>query len=221
MNLSSFAADPLFLGCLLAAGAILLWWHETHWQRFTAWLFAGAAACFTVAIPTVFDALAALTTSSTRLLVLAVADVVVGIAFYLQAIRTHKRSRIGGLLKRKGGAQQALAPVPRPNRHKPVLTPLVSILAGSFGVISFGAWRILTEHASASAAGTVAALAQSVQKVNDGTAAQAIPHSHLQSTYLVLAGGFLVLALVMRGIHKRRHKGGGARGGMPMGAQAR
>jgi hypothetical protein len=229
--INGWAADPLFWGGILAALGLLMWWHDHHMQRLTAWFFAGASACFTIAIPAVLDALAALTATPARLMVLAVADVVVFLAFYLQAIRTHKRSRFGGLFRRKAGAgQQALSPVSRPNRHKPVLTPLVSILAGALGVITFGAWRILTEHASATAAGTMQALAQSVTKVNDGSAAKAIPHAHLQGTYIALIGGFLVLALIMSRVHKRRNGGKGAgrggtglpgRGGMPMGAQSR
>jgi hypothetical protein len=222
--MKGFAADPLFWGAILGSVAVLMWWHDHHMQRLTAWFFGAAAACFTIAIPVVFDALAALTTTSTGLMFLAVTDVVVFLAFYLQAVRTHKKSRAGKLFRRKGQpGGDVLAPVSRPNRYKEILTPLVSILAGAFGVITFGAWRILTAHASATAAGTISALAQSVGKVNDGTAAQAIPHAHLQSTYLVLAGGFLALAFIMRIAHKRKGgKGKSAgRGGMPVGVQSR
>jgi hypothetical protein len=227
--MKGFAADPLFWGCVLGIGAVLFWWHEHHWQRFTAWLFGASAACFTIAIPTVFDALAALTATPTGLTVLAVTDVAVGVAFYLQAVRTHKRSRGGklfGKFRKSLPGEDALTPVSRPNRYKAVLTPLVSVLAGAFGVVTFGAWRILTEHASATAAGTFAALGHSVASVNDGTAARAIPHAALQGTYLRLAGAFAVLALVMHFVSKRKRKGGkgasGGRGGMPvMRAQSR
>jgi hypothetical protein len=216
-------ADPLFWACILGMAGATFWLLDHHWQRFTAWLFAASAACFTISIPQVFDALAALTVSATGLIVLTVLDVAVGAAFYLQAIRTHRKSRFGGLLRKKGaqGAAAAVTPVSRPNRYKPVLTPLVSILAGALGVITFGAWRILSEHASSSAAGTIAAIADGAKRVNDGTAAQAIPHSHLQGTWITLVVVFAVIALLMRTVHRRRHGRGGhggpsGRGGVPV-----
>jgi hypothetical protein len=225
--ISGFAAGPLFWGAVLGATAVLMWWHDHHMQRLTAWFFGASAACFTLAIPAVLGALAALTTTPGGLTYLALIDVVVFLAFYLQAIRTHKKSRAGKLFGRKGagrplgggGPQGALAPVTRPNRYKDTLTPLVSILAGAFGVVTFGAWRILAAHASATALGTITALGRSAERVNNGTAAQAIPHSQLPATYLKLAAGFLVLALIMHVARKRKGKHPGAsqrRGGMPV-----
>jgi hypothetical protein len=224
---NALATDPGFWALILGAGAILLWWHDHHWTRFTAWLFAGSAACFAIAIPQVFDALAALTATPGRLAVLALLDVAVGFAFYLQAVRTHSPSRFGRLFKGRGGqAAQVVSPVSRPNRHKPVLTNVVAILFGPLLVITIGSYRILSERVSTSAAGTLKALAESAARVNDGSAAHAIPAAHLHGTYITLIGVVLGIGLLMRIAHKRKggkrgRNAGAGRGGVPVGVQSR
>jgi len=216
ISFTGLNGDALFLGAVLGIAGILFWWHEHHWQRFTVWLLAASAACFTIAIPQVFEALAALTATQTRLLVLTVLDMAVFVAFYLQAIRTHKKSRFGGLLRRKGSpAANAVAPVSRPNRFGHVVTPLVAIMFGPLIVITFGSWRILTERVSVSVAGTMKALAQSAAAVNNGSAARAIPHANLQHTWITLIVVVLVIGLILRMAHKR--KGGKGRGNPAMG----
>jgi hypothetical protein len=211
--INAFATDPGFWGLICGVLAIGFWWHDHHWNRFTAWMFAASSACFTLAIPTVLDALAALTATKTRLTVLVALDALVFVMMYLQAGRTHKKSRAGKLFRRKGQpGGDALAPVTRPNRYGEILTPLVAVMFGALVVITIGSWRILSERVTVSALGTLKALEQSAAAVNNGSAAHAIPASALQGTYIKLVVGFLVLALVMRIAHKRKGKRKGVSG---------
>jgi hypothetical protein len=208
--------NPAAWGAIIGGLGAFLWWHEHHWQRFTAWCFAVAAACWTVAIPPLFDALAALTASGSGRTVLGLLILFAGVTFYLQAIRTHKQSRFMRLLKGKpkpgqgGGKELALLAggPPRKNRHRRIGTPVVSIITGALFVIVVGGWRLLLENAGTSAKGALAALAEQSKRVNNGKAAAAIPQSHRPEVYLVAGVAILVMILVMRSIEKRRHGGG-------------
>jgi hypothetical protein len=210
--------------------------HEHHWQRFTAWCFAISAGCFTVAIPPLFDALAALTTTGTGLTWLAIIGGLSGVAFYLQAIRSHKPSRVGklfGFARKKvasagpggNGPGAALAVLSatekRPNRHRRIGTPLVSIITGALFAVVVGGWRLLLKNAGTSAAATLQSIAASSRKVNNGSAAAAMPASHRPTVYIAAVAVLLVIALAMRTFERRRHqqRGGGKgqpqRGGAP------
>jgi hypothetical protein len=214
------AGEPLAWGVLIGALGAVLWHHEHHWQRFTAWCFAIAAGCVTVAIPPLFDALAALTTTGAGLTALAVVGGIAGVAFWLQAIRTHKRSRLGRLFglggKGKGGdtgkALALLGPNSRPNRHRRIGTPVVSMITGALFVIVVGGWRLLLKNAGTSAAGTLKTLATSSRRVNNGSAAAAIPPSHRPEVYIAAGAVLLLIVLIMRA-HDKRKRGG--RGGQP------
>jgi hypothetical protein len=218
--------DPVAWGALTGGLGVFLWWHEHHWQRFTAWCFAVAAACFTTGIPPLFDALAALTVPGAGQAVLGLLILFAGVTFYLQAVRTHKQSRLAKLLKGKpkqpgqgggkeGGVVAILGSAPsRPNRHRRIGTPVVSIITGALFVIVVGGWRLLLKGAGTSAAGALASLAEQSKRVNNGTAAAAVPPGHRPEIYIVAAVGLLVLALVARAIEKRRH-GGSKKGGGP------
>lgn len=208
--------QPLAWGFIVGAVGVALWHHEHHWQRVTAWCFAVAAGCFTVAIPPLFDALAALTTTGTGLTVLAVLGGITFVTFYLHAVRSHKKSRFSGLLRRKpagggsgGEVSKALAPVSRPNRYRRVGTPIVSIIAGALFVIVVGGWRLLAKNAGTSAAATLKTLATSSAKVNNGSAAKAVPPSHRPDVYIAAVVVLIVITLILRSVEKRRHGGGG------------
>jgi hypothetical protein len=213
--------NPAAWGALTGGLGAFLWWHEHHWQRFTAWLFAIAAACWTVAIPPLFDALAALTASGSGRTILGLLILFAGVTFWLQAVRTHKPSRLARLLKGKpkpskggspGGVVAVLGDAPRrPNRHRRIGTPVISIITGALFVIVVGGWRILLKNAGTSAAGALASLAQSSKRVNNGTAAAAVPQSHRPEIYITAVIVLLVIILVMRSIEKRRR--GGKAGG--------
>ena len=224
------AGEPLAWGAMIGALGVVLWHHEHHWQRFTAWCFAVAAGCFTVAIPPLFGALAALTTTGTGLTVLAVVGGITFVTFYLHAIRSGKKNRFSGLFRRKGGGEvsKALTPVSRPNRYRRIGTPIVSIIAGALFVVVVGGWRLLARNAGTSAAATLKTLATSSAKVNNGSAAASVPPSHRPEVYVVAVVVLLAIALVMRSVDKRRHgkgspqaqRGKGAalpqRGGIPL-----
>jgi hypothetical protein len=202
---------PLAWGCIFAAVAVVLWHHEHHWQRFTAWCFAVAAGCFTVAIPPLFGALAALTTTGTGLTVLAVVGGITFVTFYLHAVRTGRKNRFAGLLRRKGSGgevSRALAPVNRPNRYRRVGTPVVSIVAGALFAVVVGAWRLLLKNAGASAAATLKTLATSSAKVNNGSAAAAVPPAHRPEVYIAAIAVLAFIALVLRTLDRRRRGGG-------------
>lgn len=227
------SGEPLAWGFIIGAVGVALWVHEHHWQRFTAWCFAISAGCFTVAIPPLFDALAALTTTGSGLTALAIIGGLAGVAFYLQAIRTHKKSRAGkifGLGKKKAAAEggsvgKALAVLgeapPRPNRHRRIGTPLVSIITGALFAVVVGGWRLLLKNAGTSAAMTLKSIAQSSRKVNNGSAAAAMPASHRPTVYVAAVAVLLVIAFLMHTFEKRRkqQRGGGKgqpqRGGAP------
>jgi hypothetical protein len=204
------AGEPLAWGAIVGALGVVLWHHEHHWQRFTAWCFAVAAGCFTVAIPPLFGALAALTTTGTGLTVLAVVGGITFVTFYLHAIRSGKRSRFSGLLRRKGGGEvsKALTPVSRPNRYRRIGTPIVSIVAGALFVVVVGGWRLLAKNAGTSAAATLKTLATSSAKVNNGSAAASVPPSHRPEVYFAAVVVLLAIAFIMRLVDKRRHGGG-------------
>jgi hypothetical protein len=226
--IKGLVGDPAAWGLISLGLGGFLWWHEHHWTRFIAWCFAIAGACWTVAIPQLFDALAALTTSGAGLTVLGLLSLFTGVTFYLQAIRTHKTSRFMRLLKGKpkpgqGGGGKELALLaggpPRKNRYRRIGTPIVALMTGALAVIVVGGWRLLVKHASTSAAGAVAALAEQSKRVNNGKAAAAIPQSHRPEVYVVAGIALLVIILVMRSVEKRRHGGGKKaqqqRGGAP------
>jgi hypothetical protein len=215
---------PLAFGFIFAAAAFGLWHHEHHWQRFTAWLFAISAACFTAAIPPLFDALAALTASGAGLTVLGVLGGFTFLTFYLQAVRTHKKNRFARLLKGKStggpGKDVALlgsAPA-RPNRHRRIGTPIVSIIAGSLFMLVIGGWRLLLKNAGTNAAKALRDIAANSKRVNNGKAAAAIPPSHRPEVYIAAVIILVVIILVMRSIDKAKNKPknkGGSRGGVP------
>ena len=212
--------NPAAWGAMSLGLGAFLWWHEHHWTRFIAWCFALAGACWTVAIPPLFDALAALTTSGAGLTVLGLLSLFVGVSFYLQAVRTHKPNRFARLLKGKpkGGKPGAEVAVfsggpPRKNRYRRIATPVISVMTGALAVIVVGGWRLLLKHAGTSAAGAVAALAEQSRRVNNGKAAAAIPQSHRPEVYMAAVAALVVIILVMRSIEKRRHGGGKQRGG--------
>lgn len=212
---------PLFWGFAFAAIAIGLWIHEHHWQRFTCWCFAVSAACFTVAVPPLFGALAGLTASGPGLGVLAIVAGFSFLLFYLQAVRTHKKNRFfAGRAKGKaagGGPAGVLAlagPAPsRPNRHRRIGTPVVSIITGALFVVVVGAWRLLAKNAGISAAAALHQLAASSRQVNSGQAAQAVPPSHRTGVYVTAVAVLLVIAFAMRAWDKRKKGGGKGRGG--------
>ena len=204
--------------------------HEHHWTRFTAWCFAISAGCFTVAIPPLFDALAALTTTGSGLTWLAIVGGLAFVAFYLQAIRSHKPSRVRKLLggRKKGasgGPGAALAVLgateKRPNRHRRIGTPLVSIITGALFAVVVGGWRLLLKNAGTSAAATIQSIAESSRKVNNGSAAKAMPPADRPEVYIAAVAVLLVIALAMRTFERRRRqqRGGGKgqpqRGGFP------
>jgi hypothetical protein len=211
---------PAAWGALSGGLGAFLWWHEHHWQRFTAWLFAISAACWTVAIPALFGALAALTTTGSGLTILGLLGLFAFVTFYLQAIRTHKQNRFARLLKGKpkaGGKEMAIlgAGPPRKNRHRRIGTPIVSIITGALFVIVVGGWRLMLKGAGKSAAGALASLAEQSKRVNNGRAAAAVPQSHRPEIYIVAVIALLVILFVMRSVEKARHggkKGGGAPG---------
>ena len=206
---------PLAVGFVVGVIGAALWVHEHHWQRFTCWCFAVSAACFTVAIPPLFGALAGLTTTPDGLAVLASLFGVALLAFYLQGIRSHKSIRIGGWLKRKVIPSSAVAlvnPVNRPNRFRRVGTPMVSIITGALFVVVVGAWKLLVRNASASVGATLHQLATSSAKVNNGQAAATVPASHRPEVFAVCVVILLVIFLVMRSFEKRRKGGPGGRG---------
>lgn len=207
---------PLGTGIVLAALAAVLWHHEHHWQRATAWLFAAAAACFTVAIPPLFDSLASLTATQSGMAALLVIAVFTLTGFYLQAVRTHKKSRVGGLFKGKskgqpGSAVATLTPLNRPNRHKRIGTPVTSMIAGSVLVVILGAWRLIFKNAGVAAASTFHALTTHAAQVNSGQAARSVPAGHVPGILIGFAAVIVVIGLIMRA-HDRRRKGGGSSG---------
>jgi hypothetical protein len=212
---------PLAFGFIFAAFAFGLWHSEHHWTRFTAWMFAISAGCFTAAIPALFDASAALTASGAGLTVIAVLGVYVFRAFHLQAIRTHKKHRLAGAFKRKpkpGKEVALIAPAaPRPNRHRRLGTPAVSMITGWLFVLVVGGWRILLKNAGKSAAKALRDIAANSKQVNNGHAAAAIPPSHRPEVYIIAGIVFAVIILVMRSIDKAKNKpkGGGQGGGRP------
>jgi hypothetical protein len=213
---------PLAVGIVVGALGAGLWIHEHHWQRFTCWCFAVSAACFTVAIPPLFGALAGLTTTGTGLAVLAVLAGFCGLAFYLQAVRSHRSTRFGSLFKGKskpGSAVALVNPVNRPNRHRRVGTPMVSIITGALFVVVVGAWRLLLKNASTSVGATLHQLATSSAKVNNGQAAAAVPASHRPEVYIFAGIALLVIFLLMRRFENRKKRGPGGKGsqGAPRG----
>ena len=224
---------PLAVGFVVGVIGAALWVHEHHWQRFTCWCFAVSAACFTVAIPPLFGALAGLTTTPDGLAVLASLTGITGLAFYLQAIRSHQSTKVGKLLRRgggsgngsgsgRGGASTAVAlvnPVRRPNRHRRVGTPMVSIVTGMLFVVVLGAWRLLLKNASTSVGATLHQLATSSARVNNGQAAAAVPASHRPEVYIFAVIALLVIFLLMRRFENRKKRGPGGKGsqGAPRG----
>jgi hypothetical protein len=210
---------PAAWGALSGGLGAFLWWHEHHWQRFTAWLFAISAACWTVAIPSLFGALAALTTTGSGLTILGLLGLFAFVTFYLQAIRTHKQNRFARLLKGKpkgGGKEMAIlgAGPPRKNRHRRIGTPIVSIITGALFVIVVGGWRLMLKGAGKSAASALASLAEQSKRVNNGRAAAAVPQSHRPEIYIVAVIAVLVILFVMRSVEKSR-RGGKKSGGAP------
>jgi hypothetical protein len=213
--------DAVAWGALTGALGALLWIHEHHFQRFTAWLFAASAGFFAIGIPPWHAALAGLTTTGAGLTALGVLGLLIFPTFHLEAIRTHKRSRFTGLLggkKAKGsggpGGQVAIlgSSAPRKNRHHRIRTPVVAMIAGTLAVVVIGGWRLLAKAAGRSAAGAGHALIQSSQQINSGKAAAAVPASHRPGIYVIAAIVLLVIIAVMRSVEKRK-KGGGRRGG--------
>jgi hypothetical protein len=218
------SGEPLAWGFIVGALGVALWMHEHHWQRFTAWCFAISAGCFTVAIPPLFDALAALTTTGAGLTWLAIIGGLAFTAFYLQAVRTHKPSRLRKLFggRKKGtpsGPGAALAVLTsaekRPNRHRRIGTPLVSIITGALFAVVVGGWRLLLKNAGTSAAATLKSIAQSSRTVNSGSAAKAIPPGHRPEVYMIAAGAVLLIAFLMRTWEKRRQQQGRGGKGQP------
>jgi hypothetical protein len=215
--------EPLAWGFIIGAVGVALWVHEHHWTRFTAWCFAISAGCFTVAIPPLFDALAALTTTGAGLTWLAIIGGLAGVAFYLQAVRSHKPSRVRKLLggRKKGGAPGAALAVlgateKRPNRHRRIGTPLVSIITGALFAVVVGGWRLLLKNAGTSAAATLQSIAESSRKVNNGSAAAAMPASHRPTVYIAAVGVLLLIAFLMHTFEKRRkQQGPGGKGRQP------
>lgn len=212
---------PLGTGLVLAALAVALWHHEHHWQRFTAWLFAASAACLTVAIPPLFDSLASLTATQSGMAAFLIVAGFTGTGFYLQAVRTHRRSRLFGLLKGRsrgqpGSAVATLSPVSRPNRHRRIGTPLTSVIAGSVLVVILGAWRLILASAGTAAASTFHALAAHARQVNSGQAAKSVPAGHVPGI-LIAAVAVLVLAGLLMRAHDRRGKPRGGRPAIPGG----
>jgi hypothetical protein len=212
---------PLGTGVVLAALAAAMWHHKHHWQRVTAWLFAAAAACFTVAIPPLFDALASLTATQSGMAGFLVVAAFVLIGFYLQAVRSHSQSRIGGLLKgrgkgapgKPGSAVDVFSPVSRPNRHRRIGTPVTAIGAGAIVVVILGAWRLILKNAGTAVVTTLHDLTTHARQVNSGQAARAVPPGHVPGILIGAVIVVAVIALIMRAHDRRGKKGSG--GGRP------
>jgi hypothetical protein len=206
-------------GILTGAAGALLWAHEHHFQRFTAWLFAASAGFLTVGVPPWRDALAGLTTTGAGLTVLGLLALVIFPTFHLEAIRTHRRSRFAGLLggksKNGGGGRLAIlgSTAPRKNRHHRIRTPVVAMIAGVLAVVVIGGWRLMVAAAGKSAAGAGQALVQSSRQISNGQAAAGVPASHRPGIYVAGIVVLLVIVAVMRSADRRRHGGGRGRGG--------
>lgn len=209
-------AHPLSCGVITGALGVVLWVYKHHWQRFTSWCFAASAGCFMVAYPLLFDAFAALAASTIGVIFLSALVVFIGPAFHLQAVRTHKKTKAGTVylwVKRKvfkmnGGSAS------RPDRHRRIATPVVSVLAGLMITFSVaGGWKILLDNAGTSAKGTVAALKNASRQLSNGKAAAALPVHDRLTTWVAIAIGVVVFAFVLRMIERRLTGGGKPKGG--------
>jgi len=225
-GITGLVGAPLALGAVALALGALLWHHEHHFQRLTAWLFALAGACFTLGIPALLASLAGLTLTGTGKTILGVAALILLPAFWLQAVRSGKTSRFSGLLKRKNkGAEGGVMAVfgqqaQRRHRYLRVATPVVALAAGALGVVVFSSGRILASALGKSAQGALAALYTSSRKVNDGTAAASVPASHRPGIIIAAVVAILLVAAVMRAHDKRKSKrGGGKNAGLPAGSR--
>lgn len=215
--------DPLTWAAVCATVGGLLWHNEHHFQRFTAWLFALAAAFLVLAVPPWQDALAALLQTSGGTTAFIVLTLIFFVTFYLSAVRSAKPSILRRtLLSRKGGGTgKDLVPYVsgqsprRPDRYHRVWTPVAAFGTGTLAVIVFGGWKILAASAGKSAVATGQQLLQSQQQINDGHAAASVPASQKPGIYIAGVAVLLFLIIVMRRIEKRRH-GGGGRGGARM-----
>lgn len=212
------AGDPLAWACLTLAFGGLLWHHEHHFQRLTAWLFAASAAFLVLAIPAWRGALAGLTLTGAGLTILGIAALIIFPAFHLQAIRAAKAGRLSKLLagkkgKRGPGAQVALLSggPPRRNHHRRIGTPVVSMCAGTLAIIVIGAWRLLAGAAGRSAAGAGQALLHSSAQISSGRAAATVPAGNRPGILIAGLAVLIVVALIMRK-HDRRKRGSGRRG---------
>lgn len=218
------AGQPLAVGIVLLVFGAWLWHHEHHFQRFTLWLFTAGAACLTVAVPDFLGALAGEVTTGPGLTALFVAAVVVFTTWYLVAVRSARKSKLGGYLQGKlagdGGPGKALALVgstaPRRNRYHRIGSVMVALSAGVLFVLVYGSWRLMLRSASLSAAGAAKALLQSSHRVSTGQAAAAVPAGHRTGYLVAFAVALAVAGLIMRSHEKRKqNRGGKQRRGTP------
>lgn len=215
VSVHGLAGQPLAVGVVLLVSGAWLWHHEHHFQRFTLWLFTAGAACLTVAVPGFLGALAGEVTTGPGMTALFVSAVVIGITWYLVAVRSVKKSRLAGMLQHIPGAGKALAitggAAPRRNRYRRIGSVMVALSAGVLFVLVYGSWRLMLRSASVSAGGAAKALLESSHRVSTGQAAAAVPPGHRAGYLIAFAVILAVAGLVMRS-HERRKHGGGDRG---------
>lgn len=221
------AGDPLAWACLTLALGGLLWHHEHHFQRLTAWLFAASAAFLVLAIPAWRGALAGLTLTGAGLTILGIAALIIFPAFHLQAIRAGRAGRLSKLLAKKGGkgtpggqvALLASGPARR-NHHRRIGTPIVAMCAGTLAIVVIGAWRLLADAAGRSAAGAGQALLRSSAQISSGRAAATVPAGSRPGILIAGVAALIVVAMIMRSHDKRKRRSGSGRSARGSGTPA-
>lgn len=218
--------DALAVAAAAATLGLLLWYHEHHFQRLTAWLLAVAAGFLVVAIPVWEGALGSLLLTGGGITVLVVLCMIVFPTFHMAAIRSGKPGRFAGLLggRKKGAGPQGSGPgvlaqrAPKRNRYHRIGTPVTSILAGTLIVVVFGGWRLITAAAGKAGTGAVQALMHSPSQIASGHATAAVAASHRTSILIAGVFGLILLIAVMRGVDGKRKKGSGntRRSGSPV-----
>lgn len=233
--MTDLVGAPLALAVICLTVGALLWHHEHHFQRFTAWMFALAAAFGTIAFPQWDGALAGLLQTGSGQVALLILVLVAGVPFYLGAVRTHKPSSLRSLVltRRSRGDKGHGKPagpgtdlVPyvsgtsprRPNRHQRIGTPVAAMMTGTLSVAVFGGWRILAASAARSVTQTGKDLLNSQSQINSGHAAAAVPQSVRPQLYVFAVIALVVIVVLMRRHDRRKSKrAAGSQGGPAFG----
>lgn len=214
--------DPFVWVIITGTLGAVLWYHEHHWQRFTAWLFALTAGFLVVAVPALEDSLGTLLATGSGIVALLVLLMLFGISFYLGGVRSHRPSWLRKKLLTRTEQDPVtgrkttkdlvpLVPSSSPRRapkHHRVWTPVSGAITGGLFVVVIAGWRLVASAGARSLQGTGQAFRQAGQQINSGQAAHAVSASQAKTTLAIAIGALVLFALVLRRIEHKRGGGG-------------